>query len=415
MAAREEDEVAMELERTGPDKTGPDQGEGEQPAQNTKKAKFPCIRCKKNVTKNSKSVRCGTCQLWVHVECEKISTELFNILAHPDKYGGVSWNCESCLASTARLEALVKTFASKIQQVEERVGGTEGAVRALDRKVDKMEKVISNRDEEVDKKVKKSENTVFEEMRERETRRMNVVFHKVGECENERASGFEKLEWDRMSCCNVFRELRLDMDNDSIKFCRRLGERKEGPRPMVVGFFLEADRSKLLRKAKDLEKTKFKDINIGPDLTKRQREEEADMKTEAERRNGRLTEDDREKNLEWAVVGARGERRLVKTTARATNQRGAYRGRGGRATAATAGTMRGGRHSPRRGGAVTEGRYSPPPRNRDRRQSREREEESEEESSQPPTASGRRPSKRRERSTEEVEGQPPEARFRSST
>ena len=51
------------------------------------KAKFPCLRCKKNVAKNSKSVRCASCQLWVHIECEGISNELYNFLAHPEKFG----------------------------------------------------------------------------------------------------------------------------------------------------------------------------------------------------------------------------------------------------------------------------------------------------------------------------------------
>ncbi len=40
------------------------------------------------------------------------------------------------------------------------------------------------------------------------------------------------------------------------------------------------------------------------------------MKVEADDRNENLTEDDLSKNLRWAVVGARGERRLIKTKAR---------------------------------------------------------------------------------------------------
>jgi hypothetical protein len=52
-------------------------------------AKYPCLRCKKKVGRNS--VRCKMCQLWVHVQCGGISKEVFNILANPTKYGlGVS-------------------------------------------------------------------------------------------------------------------------------------------------------------------------------------------------------------------------------------------------------------------------------------------------------------------------------------
>ena len=68
-----------------------------------------------------------------------------------------------------------------------------------------------------------------------------------------------------------------------------------------------------------------------PDLTKRQRDEEAELKKEAERRNRSLTEMDLSKNLHWVVVGARGERRLTKE--KVDSERSYQRGgpaRGGR-------------------------------------------------------------------------------------
>jgi hypothetical protein len=74
------------------------------------------------------------------------------------------------------------------------------------------------------------------------------------------------------------------------------------------------------------------DIVIIPDLTQEQRKEEAEMNNEAERRNQALTQEDRAKNLQWMVVGARGEKRIVKGTARARGGGSgppAARGRGG--------------------------------------------------------------------------------------
>ena len=40
---------------------------------NAKPCKWPCLRCKKNVT--SSGVRCETCNLWVHVKCYNIPKE----------------------------------------------------------------------------------------------------------------------------------------------------------------------------------------------------------------------------------------------------------------------------------------------------------------------------------------------------
>ncbi len=72
-------------------------------------------------------------------------------------------------------------------------------------------------------------------------------------------------------------------------------------------------------------------LHPAPDLTKKQRDEEA------ERRNKNLSENDVSKNLHWVVVGPRGERRLTKekkdtewnTTGRRMTRGGQRDGRGG--------------------------------------------------------------------------------------
>jgi hypothetical protein len=82
------------MAETAPPASQSDRQEEEDADNGGRAAKYPCLRCKKNVGRNS--VRCKTCQLWVHVECGGISKEVFNILANPNKYGmGVSWNCDS--------------------------------------------------------------------------------------------------------------------------------------------------------------------------------------------------------------------------------------------------------------------------------------------------------------------------------
>jgi hypothetical protein len=68
--------------------------------------------------------------------------------------------------------------------------------------------------------------------------------------------------------------LKLSLKNEDIKFCRRLGEKKSEPRPLIIGFYSEADKALLLRNAKNLENTQYKYVNICPDMTARQRKEE---------------------------------------------------------------------------------------------------------------------------------------------
>jgi hypothetical protein len=287
--------------------------EEEAASQTQKKAKFPCLKCKKNVTKNSKSVRCGSCQLWVHVDCEGISAELFNILSHPDKYGGgVSWNCESCLASGKRLEDMIKKCEGRIQDVENRVTDTEGTVKELDKKVEKIDKKTKKNEEEIKNSKESAAEAVYQELREREEKKMNLIIHGVGEADG-RSTLEEKKEWDIKSCDNIFRAMEANVKSrQAIKFCRRIGEKKETPRPMLIGLWAESDKKEIMSKAKRLQKSNMREVTIGPDLTYQQRKEEKDLEKKAAAKNQQRTEEEKSKNLMWMVVGKKGEKRLIK-------------------------------------------------------------------------------------------------------
>ena len=294
-------------------------------SQKSVKAKFPCLRCKKNVAKNSRSIKCSICNFWVHVECEGVSNELYNILANPEKYGtsGISWKCDSCQASAAKLHELVEKYENRIKGVEVRLADTEGAVKDMDREVKKISDKLTARDDKINDKLKRNELAIFDEIRQRDNRKKNAILYRVDEHERDDATGTERREWDKKLCMDILEALQMRMVESDLKFVRRLGEKGAEPRPLCVGFFSELERDKLLRRSRDLEKTKFSAVSVCPDLTWKQREEEMELRKEAERRNEtELTEDDVSKNLLWAVVGARGEKRLVKTMAREQNSNG---------------------------------------------------------------------------------------------
>ena len=103
-----------------------------------KPPKHPCLRCRRAVTTDTKSVQCQTCEFWVHVDCQGISDKLFNILVDLEKYGGVCWNCDSCLASTARLERHLKSFEARVNQVEAATAKTSSDLKVVDAKVDNL-------------------------------------------------------------------------------------------------------------------------------------------------------------------------------------------------------------------------------------------------------------------------------------
>jgi hypothetical protein len=125
----------------------------------------------------------------------------------------------------------------------------------------------------------------------------------VEECGADAEHGEERRRRDVQSCLNLFKDARL-AEND-IKFCRRVGARKERSRPMIIGFFTKTVRDKIIRTVLP------EDVTVGPDMTKKQREEEMEIWKEMEEKNKNRTEDQVAKNLQWRLVGPKGERRLI--------------------------------------------------------------------------------------------------------
>jgi len=257
--------------------------------------------------------------------------ELFKMMEAQIKItGSTCWACRPCTAYAHGITRRMKEIEGKLDTVEKKVEENSKDVKGLSKKVEKVEEEMKKKDDKVEQAVREAEFRMSEEMREREARKKNIVLHAVGEDRNEKSTGKDRQEWDRKSCYNVFRAMGITVNEDAVRFCRRVGEKKGEPRPLVCGFWDEMDRNKVIRNARKLEGTDFATVSVCPDLTKKQREEEADMRKEADRRNEEdLTDDDLTKNLRWAAVGDRGQKFLVKTMAREQRGRGGGRWRGG--------------------------------------------------------------------------------------
>jgi hypothetical protein len=100
-----------------------------------------------------------------------------------------------------------------------------------------------------------------------------------------------------------------------------VGQRRERERPVVLGLYNQALRDKVLKA------NYGENIAIGPDMTKKQREEEAEIWLELDQKNKNRTAEQVAKNLMWRLVGPKGDRRLILGPARQQGA-GAAPGRG---------------------------------------------------------------------------------------
>jgi len=128
----------------------------------------------------------------------------------------------------------------------------------------------------------------------------------------------ERREEDLKQCTTIFKAIKANIDREDVSFCRRLGEKGEKPRPLAIGLRDDREAKYLLGLAKELKDTEYKHVSIVPNMTKEQRQEEADLEREAKRRNENLTAEDKAKNLQWLVVGGKGRKRLLKGVPRET-------------------------------------------------------------------------------------------------
>ncbi len=247
--------------------------------------------------------------------------------------GMAFWACRPCTAYSQgitrkirQVETRVEQIAASVEEVKDNVKENKQEMTTISEKVKKVEETVS-------KMAETSSDFVFQELREREARRLNLVLYGVQECNLGGATGKDRQKWDIDQAVKICGALDLNYDSDTFKFCRRVGPTGEGPRPVVLGFFTEMEKSMVMRRAKRLlESADYSEVSVTQDLTNKQRKEERELWTQAEERNQNRSEAELQKNLEWAVVGARGEKRLILQTSRPppNNNNSGVRGRRGR-------------------------------------------------------------------------------------
>jgi uncharacterized coiled-coil protein SlyX len=288
-----------------------------------KERKSTCVGCKKKFTKSEYCVICGMCNYWYHKTCAGMSDDIYKCVdQHFKDHGYTFWNCQPCSSYAKGITARMKELEGRLDEVERQQDQQDDKLKEVDGKVAKVDKEVKKLAGKLNEVQENSGGNVFNELRERHVRRYNVVLYGVGEAEGDRPTVEEKRDWDAKSCQNVFDALKLGLKANSFRYLRRLGEKGEKPRPLLVGMRTIEDKELLLENAKYLRDTHLYTVGISTDLTPQEIQEEKEMEKEAGRRNQDLSREDRAKNLKWLVVGQKGEKRLIKVVerVRTTNQ-----------------------------------------------------------------------------------------------
>jgi hypothetical protein len=264
-----------------------------------------CLGCGQKFKQKDASVQCNICGLWSHRTCSGVTTEFFNAMAIQMKATGTAyWACRACSTYAAGMNHRLREVTEKAQQAMDIA--KESSKETKDLKVTVEQQAVR-----VERKIAKAEIDIYGEMSLLEEKRKNVVIHGLAELRGE--DGWTRMEEDRKKLNKLFELLDNVVVETDVEFCRRIGEKSDKPRPLVVGFYTEWAKNILLKHSKYLVGSEMSMVSIVQDLTEKQRKTEQDMLAEAERRNREdLNDQDRAKNLLWMVVGKKGQKRLVK-------------------------------------------------------------------------------------------------------
>ncbi len=194
-----------------------------------------------------KAIQCGSCKLWAHKDCEEMTDEEFNFLSK--QKGSIVWHCTCCQASTVRLEDSIRQLEKRVKVNEEKIEQIDGRESATNNRLDRMERAIEEARLATSEVKKDTIKVVFEEVRERDKKKCNLIFHNVGETEGHTLE--EEKEWDANSFDNIMQEMHVNLN---FRGCARGPGR---PRPLMVVLKKEQDRANILDNAHNLLKTKM--------------------------------------------------------------------------------------------------------------------------------------------------------------
>ena len=275
------------------------------------KKNYPCLKCDEHVKKNQESVQCMFCEFWTHKKCAGLTNEVFNFLVKTAKAtGNVQYICTACTSTCTALSKKINPLDKEIKIIDQKVNDNSKDIQKCLKSVDEIQKKLPDLSTIQANSSSVTQDSVFQEIRDREMRKNNVIIHNLPELDDRSPQARKSHDMDQFK--DIMNTISCKLEDKDIKYMNRIGEKRDSDRPLLVCFRNHVNKTMVQESARFLKSSKWNEISIIPDLTKRQRKEEEVLRTEMERKNKEMDKEDF-LSWEWRMVGARGERRLVKT------------------------------------------------------------------------------------------------------
>jgi len=240
-----------------------------------------------------------------------------NLELQMKEMGQAYWACRSCLSFCNKMNTQIKEVDKRVDKLMGKLEENTAGLKKADEKIEEVRKAVGKVERKQEDSEKRIEENMAEEMRAREAIRRNIIVHGIPEPDSRIKTDKERSEADLVECDHIFKATGARIGRKDIRFCRRIGERGQEKRPLLVGMKTEIIKTELLDAASELRHTAYKTVSICPDQTRMQRQAEKKLLEKVEQKNREdLTDEDRSKNLKWMAVGKKGEKRITKGQAR---------------------------------------------------------------------------------------------------
>ena len=261
-----------------------------------------CGTCTRAVKDGQHALQCEKCDEWFHTGCEKISKVLYKALSEESE-SRLSFYCKECKrqivaysSKITKLEERLKNLeADKETKVQDTSDQTTNILEKVMKKLQEFEERIKKLEEEKRESDRGKEEIViealkrFEEVRreeaDKERRRDNIVMYNVPEVQQQEPGNIERD--DTQHCEDIIRN-KLRVEDCNIMQVVRLGRRVENKtRPMLVKLGDEQQKWKVVGSSKFLKNDPniiYKKVRIAPDMTRKEREENWNLREELRRR-----------------------------------------------------------------------------------------------------------------------------------
>ena len=233
-------------------------------------AKVGCLDCKRLLGPKSKSVECDNCNNWICMACSRLSDAKFDVIRVDQS--DMIWFCRHCRIALPGMKNILKS----INQLDKSHTALMGNHDALERMVE----VLEERNTE-DSSLSMME-TIKEEVQEamlRERKKTALIVRGVPEKGKDREEIKHIL--DTLEMTEEFKQTpqptRLGKSNDRTK-----------SRPIKIECETTDQKYMMLKRSKGLaQQESTRDVYIGPDLTRKERLANKDLREELKARRAR--------------------------------------------------------------------------------------------------------------------------------